>query len=238
MKKKIFENIYHLLLKTYGPQGWWPLIQCRQKNAVKNGPLRGYHENDYTYPKNSLQQFEIAIGAVATQNTSWIQAEKAMMNLHDLNLLTPNELSRIDLARLGSALKPAGYFNQKAKKMKILAEFWLKLARRVPERNEWLKLWGIGPETADSILLYAFRKPVFVVDAYTKRLFSRLRIFRESLSYDDVQNIFENNLESSYKIYQEYHALIVEHAKRHCKKKPVCQGCVLKRYCRPICHAE
>jgi endonuclease III related protein len=231
-QEKILKEIYLLLYKTYGPQGWWPLLECKGMNPTKTGALNGYHVNDYSYPQNNFQRFEIALGAILTQNTSWVQAEKAITHLQKIRVLKPHVLRSIDLKQLSEAIRPAGYFNQKAKKIKILAEFWMHLKEKIPERAELLGLWGIGPETADSILLYAFRNPVFVVDAYTKRIFSRLGFIKEKTPYEEIKLLFESNLVSSFQIYQEYHALIVEHAKRHCKKKPDCRGCVLITICR------
>ncbi len=128
-------------------------------------------------------------------------------------------------------MKPAGYFNQKSKKLKTLSEFWISLKRGHPSRDSLLSLWGIGPETADSILLYAFKVPVFVVDAYTRRIFSRLGFISAKADYEEIRSLFESRLPSEYSLFQEYHALIVEHAKRYCLTKPLCQDCPLKKEC-------
>ncbi len=216
---KIYQ-IYNMLLKLYGPQGWWPLLNCKGINPTKTGAIKGYHPNDYFYPKNSKQRFEICIGAILTQNTSWPQVEKALLNLKELKALTSEAIKKLNLEKLKQAIKPAGYFNQKAKKLKIFAEFYINLKGKTPTRDELLNVWGIGPETADSILLYAFKVPEFVVDAYTKRVFSHLGIINKTATYNKIKEIFENNLPKNLKIYQEYHALIVEHAKRHYSKKP------------------
>ena len=164
-------QIYNMLLKLYGPQGWWPLLNCKGINPTKTGAVKGYHPNDYSYPKNDRQRFEICIGAILTQNTSWPQVEKALLNLKGLNALNPEEMKNLKLEKLKQAIKPAGYFNQKARKIKEFTDFYLSLNNKISTREELLELWGIGPETADSILLYAFKVPTFVVDAYTKRVF-------------------------------------------------------------------
>ena len=209
------KKFYEKLLKLYGQQGWWPLLDCKGCNPTKTGSVKGYHPNDYSYPKNNKQRFEICIGAILTQNTSWLQVEKALINLKKLKALTPLTIKKLNLEKLRQAIKPAGYFNQKAKKLKIFAEFYINLKARKPARDELLNVWGIGPETADSILLYAFKVPTFVVDAYTKRVFAKLGLIEKNGKYEKVKKLFENNLPKDFKLYQEYHALIVEHAKRN-----------------------
>lgn len=213
-------QIYNALLKIYGPQGWWPLLGCKGTKPTKTGSIKGYHPRDYSHPKNNNQKFEICIGVILTQNTSWPQVEKALLNLKGLNALNPKEMKNLKLEKLKQAIKPAGYFNQKAKKLKIFAEFYINLKARTPTREELLNIWGIGPETADSILLYAFNVPEFVVDAYTRRVFANLGFIGQKAKYNEIKKLFENNLPKNLKIYQEYHALIVEHAKRHYSKKP------------------
>ena len=225
-------NIFNQLFKAYGPQGWWPLTGCKGSNPTKTGALKGYHPGDFTYPHNPDQEFEIAVGAILTQNTSWSQAEKAVISLKKSGLLFPSKILKADLLVLGEKVKSAGYFNQKSKKLKYLSDFWISLKGAPPSRDSLLALWGIGPETADSILLYAFRVPVFVVDAYTRRIFSRLGIFSAGSDYEELRALFENELSPEYSLFQEYHALIVEHAKRFCRTKPLCQDCPLKRECQ------
>lgn len=209
------KKLYEKLLKLYGPQGWWPLLGYKGTKPTKTGSIKGYHPNDYSYPKNDKQRFEICIGAILTQNTSWPQVEKALLNLKGLNALNSKEMKNLKLEKLKQAIKPAGYFNQKAKKLKIFAEFYINLKARTPTREELLNIWGIGPETADSILLYAFKMPEFVVDAYTKRVFANLGLIEKNEKYEKVKKLFEDNLPKDFKLYQEYHALIVEHAKRY-----------------------
>lgn len=227
-----FSKIYQVLHKGYGPQGWWPLSGVRGSNPTKTGSVKGYHPGDFSYPRNSTQRFEICCGAVLTQNTSWPQVEKALMGLKKSKLLGVKAITGADVDKLKPLIKPAGYYNQKAGYLKNLAEFFASLGGRVPTRSEVLAVRGVGNETADSIMLYAFRIPEFVVDAYTKRIFSRLGLIDETDRYDSVKSLFENALERDVEIYQEYHALIVEHAKRHCKTKPECDGCVLNDMCR------
>lgn len=214
------KKIYKRLLKEYGPQGWWPLIDVNGTNPTKTGSVKGYHPGDYSYPQNRHEQFEICVGAILTQNTSWLNVEKALLNLHTGNALNPKKILTLENSSIGDAIKSAGYFNQKAKKLKIFSEFYLKLNGKIPTRAELLALWGIGPETADSILLYAYNVPSFVVDTYTRRILTNLGLIEENATYDEIKELFEKDLEKSYIIYQEYHALLVEHAKRFYLKKP------------------
>ncbi|MBI5389028.1 endonuclease III domain-containing protein [Candidatus Woesearchaeota archaeon] len=223
-------HIYKELLKKYGHQGWWPLLDVARKHAgkqpTKTGSVQGYHPGNYSYPQTDAQHFEICTGAILTQNTGWMNVEKALVLLADNGLLDPQSIVRADDTTLKQAIKSAGYFNQKAKKLKIFANFFL--AEEKPTRKQLLSLWGIGPETADSILLYAYKRPVFVVDAYTRRIFSRLGFFDIDTDYDEIQALFERSLPPDYRIYQEYHALIVEHAKR-CYMRTSTEPCFLER---------
>jgi len=187
---------YQNLLKKYKLQGWWPI----------NGK---YHPGDYSYPKNSKQRFEVCVGAILTQNTTWLNVEKALFNLQKLRAISPNKILSINENKLKEAIRSSGYFNEKVKKLKIFSEFYVNLQDKVPTRNQLLELWGIGPETADSILLYAYKIPTFVVDAYTRKVFN----FDKNMKYEEIKQLFEANIEADFKIYQEYHALIVEHAK-------------------------
>jgi endonuclease III-like uncharacterized protein len=161
---------------------------------------------------------KITTGHKLTQNTSWIQVEKVLSALKPN--LTPEFIITLYLDKLAQAIKPAGYYNQKAKKIKIFSDFFLFLKGKSPTREELLKLWGVGPETADSILLYAYKTPAFIIDTYTKRVFGHLGLIKETSAYDDLKNIFEKNLKKDLIIFQEYHALIVEHAKRYYNKIP------------------
>ena len=207
------KKTYLHLLDLYGYQGWWPLLDVKGTNPTKTGSISGYHPQDYSYPHTDNQKFEIICGAVLTQNTNWVNAEKAIFSLKALTDFVPQNLVGLNDEILKSAIKPAGYFNQKSKKLKIMAEFFVGLKGKIPSRQQLLDLWGIGPETADSILLYAYKKLEFVVDAYTRRLFLELGFISENYKYADIKRLFEENLQQDYKLYQEFHALIVEHAK-------------------------
>lgn len=211
---------YKKLLKQYGPQGWWPLFN------PKTGRFE-YHKGDYSLPKNDAQRFEICLGAILTQNTSWKNVEKAIKELNKNNLMEKKKIKLIDKAILADIIKSSGYHNQKARKLKEFANFYISLGKRKPSREELLSVWGIGRETADSILLYAFNMKSFVVDAYTKRIFSHLKFFRDNEDYDKIKDLFESNLPKDLIIYQEYHALIVEHGKRFYSKKPYGIDCQL-----------
>jgi endonuclease-3 related protein len=217
------QSIYKELFKKYGPQGWWPLLELQNKIKIKitkSGSLKGYHPIDYSYPKTENQIFEVCIGAILTQNSAWGNAEKALLNLKKLNALNAQRMQKLNIAKLKNAIKPAGYFNQKAKKIKIFTDFFIKLDGRIPSRHELLDVWGIGNETADSILLYAYKQPEFVVDAYTRRIFFHLGLTKEKATYHEIKELFEKNLPKDFIVYQEYHALLVEHAKRYYSRKP------------------
>tara|TARA_Y100000310_G_scaffold317376_1_gene370202 strand:+ start:1371 stop:2042 length:672 start_codon:yes stop_codon:yes gene_type:complete len=199
--------IYDELLSLYGHQGWWPLIE------------HGYHLKQYNFPTTNQQKFEICIGAILTQNVSWTNVEKALINLKKLNALTVKGLDKLEEEELKTAIKPAGYYNQKTNRLKTFSKFFINLGNRVPTRDELLSINGIGPETADSMLLYSFKVPSFIVDAYTKRIFLQLKLIKETESYDAIKSFIETNLNPDVKIYQEYHALIVAHAKKYYQKK-------------------
>ncbi len=205
-------TLYHSLLCRYGQQGWWPLIGHKGENPAKTGSARGYHPGEYSCPKNENERFEICVGAILTQNTSWVNAEKALLNLKKRNILTPEKI--LSSQKLADALKPSGYFNQKARKLKEFSFFYVKLKGKIPSRKELLSVWGIGEETADSILLYAYGQPEFVVDAYTKRIGKAFGFLSGGESYLTIKELFEKNLPRDFRVYQEFHALIVEEGKR------------------------
>lgn len=201
-------DIYNRLYETFGPQYWWP----------------------------GETTFEIMIGAVLTQNTSWGNVEKAIIELKNQKLLSLENLMKLPLDRLASLIKSCGYYNLKARRLKNFLEF-LNRKGGVDEafeadpfvlRKELLEVKGIGPETADSILLYAGRLPFFVVDAYTKRIFSRHKLIDEKADYVELQKFFMDNLKHDDNLFNEYHALIVKLGKNYCKKKPFCEKCPLK----------
>lgn len=234
--KPVIRKIYDRLLGSYGPQGWWPLTELREAggtNPTKTGSIQGYHPADYTYPQTRSQQFEIICGALLTQNTSWIQVEKALLNLKDvlslkqIHSFSPEAILSLDPETLKEAIRPAGYYNQKAVRLKTLACWFSELEDRIPARTELLSLKGVGPETADSILLYAFKQPSFVVDAYTKRIITNLGLTDEKAGYNEIKALFEENLPEDTAVYQEYHALLVEHAKRYYQKKSIRDNDVL-----------
>ena len=222
------QQTYQKLLKEFGPQGWWPLSKGKPETKHHNG-----------VPRNNGDRFEIIVGAILTQNTAWTNVEKAIYNLNAAKTLNRSSILKILHKKLAPLIKPAGYYNQKAERLKIVAGFFSdkKIKEILKEKNieklrkELLAVKGIGPETCDSILLYAFDKPVFVIDAYTRRIFSRLKFLKEKDSYDDWQRLFMKNLKPDAKMFKEYHALIVGLAKRSCKVKQECVRCSLKEYC-------
>lgn len=178
------------------------------------------------------------MGAILTQNTAWRNVERAIENLKEAGVLTPQGLHRITEKRLARLIRPSGYYNVKAKRLKGLMEFLEggyggDLQRMFSEpisslRGKILMVKGVGSETADSILLYAGEKPIFVIDAYTKRVLSRHGMITDGASYGDIQDLFMRSLPLDVSLYQEYHALFVRLAKTFCKTKPLCMGCPLE----------
>ncbi|MBI5636089.1 endonuclease III domain-containing protein [Candidatus Micrarchaeota archaeon] len=200
-------SIYGKLLQHYGAQGWWPI----------SGE---YRKNDFSTPRNEEEQLEVCFGAILAQGINWQAAQKAVFNLSKLNALDLSAFEKLGEEKIREAVKPAGYFNQKARKLLEFSEFYSSLQGKTPSREELLGVWGVGEETADSILLYAYRQPQFVVDAYAKRIFCKLGLIDENASYAQVKKLLEDNLPLDYKLFNEFHALLVEHAKRHYSKKP------------------
>ena len=219
MSDKI-SKIYEKLYKLYGPQGWWPLISHEGTNPTKTGAIRGYHPENYDLPSGRNQIYEVILGTILTQNTSWLQAELALFNINELDAIEPEKLLQLDDETLKLAIRCAGFLNQKAIYIREITKFFIELDGRVPTRNELLAVKGVGNETADSILLYAYKQAEFVVDAYTKRIFVHLRFVDENIKYVELKELFESNLPKDTAVYQEYHALIVEYAKRYYNKKP------------------
>jgi len=215
----LINKIYKILFNKYGPQGWWPLLELGEV-SYKPGSKQygGYHPGDYSYPKTDGQRFEICVGAILTQNTSWNNVSKALLELHKTNMLDPSAILETGDETLHTLIKSAGYFRQKRKKLKNFSEFFIKLKNKTPTREQLLSVWGVGPETADSILLYAYKQPEFVIDTYTKRLLLRKGLVSEKATYNEIKALFENNLKKDYKMFQEYHALIVENEKIQNKK--------------------
>ncbi len=206
--------IFKSFKKVYGPQHWWP----------------------------ARTRFEVIVGAILTQNASWANVVKALARLKRSGPLSIKRLHKIPINVLAGHIRPAGYFNLKARRLKNFINFLNdrysgSLDRLFKEpaiglRNRLLEVNGIGPETADSIVLYAAAKPSFVVDAYTRRIFSRVGLISEGSSYEQVQRYFMSNLPPNVRLFNEFHALIVEHAKRVCKKSPDCPACVIRPVCR------
>ncbi|MFH1782468.1 MAG: endonuclease III domain-containing protein [Candidatus Omnitrophota bacterium] len=201
-------DIYRLLHKRFGPQYWWP------------GDTR----------------LEIILGAILTQNTNWTNVEKAIKNLKKEKLLSVKALNAVSEKKLAGLIRPAGYFNIKAKRIKNFLGFLYKnyngsiknmFSKSLEDlRIELLGVNGIGPETADSILLYAGRKKIFVVDSYTKRIFGRHGLLNNDPDYSKIQATFMKGLPNSLEVFNEYHALIVKLGKEHCRsKKPLCSDC-------------
>ncbi len=209
-KSERIAGFYDVLYKHYGPQGWWP----------------------------AKTELECILGAILTQNTAWKNVEKAMENLKREELISIDKLALIPVQHLASLIRPSGYFNQKAAKIKNFINFILenysgKLEEMFEEdtqtlRDKLLGIKGIGPETADSILLYAGKKPVFVIDAYTYRILSRHGMIPEESSYGEMQELFMGSLPEDVQVFNEYHALLVRVGKEQCKKTPLCEGCPLE----------
>jgi len=235
-------QIYERLLVSFGPQGWWPASR-----------------------KFSPAEWEICVGAVLTQNTNWSNVDKALDNMKANKITSVSKVLYCDGDMLEQAVRPSGFYRQKAGRLKELAEFVADFGgfrefSRTVMRKELLGVKGLGPETVDSIMLYALGRPVFVVDAYTKRVFTRFGFalgsqhaaagpkrrnfsrsapqMQKSEEYELWRWFFESTLpkgddrEKQVKMYKEFHALIVELAKRHCKAKPACARCPLEPECR------
>ena len=207
------DEYYNALFTAFGPQHWWP----------------------------GKTPFEVIVGAILTQNTSWTNVERAITNLRRANLLTPAAIERSSSVTIESLIRPSGYFRQKARKLKSFSSFLryeysgsLKKMFAQPTaalRQQLLGVFGIGPETADSILLYAGGHPVFVVDAYTKRMLARHGWVDENVGYEDVRWLFERQFPGDIARFNEFHALIVQAGKQYCRtREPLCGECPLGRY--------
>jgi endonuclease-3 related protein len=209
--KTLLMEIYDRLYGAFGPQHWWP----------------------------GDTAFEMMVGAILTQNTSWLNVEKAIGVLKRKGVLTPEGLRQLKKPALASMIRSSGYYRVKADRLKAFLDFvWddyggnIKRMRTRPAdelREQLLQVKGIGPETADSILLYGLKKPIFVIDAYTKRILSRHEILSEGVSYDETQRLFMDHLPHDERLFNEYHALIVRVGKTLCKKTPKCGICPLDR---------
>ncbi len=203
-------SFHNKLLKRFGPQHWWP----------------------------GETPFEVAVGAILTQNTAWTNVEKAIAALKLADLMEPRRLLAVEPALLARLIRPAGYYNVKTKRLRAFLT-WLveehggrieSLRKRPLDalREEILTVKGIGRETADSILLYAVGLPTFVVDAYTHRILLRHDLILPEADYDEIKALFEDHLERDAALFNEYHALIVACGKAHCRPRPVCAGCPLE----------
>lgn len=216
-------NIYKTLYEIYGPQGWWPILG------------HGYHKLDYTFPRNQNEIFEVCLGSILTQNTTFISVIKSLNNLYVKGALHVDDIEDMDVDELKDAIRPSGYFNQKTKYILEFIKFYKALGGRVPTRDALLGVIGIGEESADSILLYGYNKREFKVDAYTKRLLIELSFIDANAKYKDIKHLMETSLKECIqdenellKTYQEFHALIVAHGKKYYSKKPYGIGCILK----------
>ena len=208
------EVVYQRLLDAYGPQSWWP----------------------------AEGRFEVMVGAILTQSAAWSNVEKAIDRLKAASKLSPSAIRETPAEELASLIYSSGYYNAKARKLKALAAYLgdrfgddidaMRACDTQSLRAELLGVHGIGHETADDILLYALDKPVFVIDAYTRRLLSRLSVADDREPYGQHQQLFMAQLPADAEMFAEYHALIVTHAKVSCRKSPACEGCALLEICR------
>lgn len=211
MLDKQLTEIYQLLFDHFGFQHWWP----------------------------GESQFEIITGAILTQNTNWANVEKAIGNLKSAHLLTPEKLHRLDIPQLARLIRPAGYYNIKANRLKSFVNWLfenydgqlmnLENVDTGRLRAELLAIKGIGPETADSILLYAIGRPVFVVDAYTARVAVRHGLIEPEADYEQLRDLFQSNLPPDTNLFNEYHALLVKVGKEFCMPKARCSRCPLEK---------
>jgi endonuclease-3 related protein len=212
----VLQSYYDALFQAYGPQHWWP----------------------------GRTRFEVIVGAILTQNTSWTNVARAIRNLHRHKLLSPIAMERVSPARLARLIRSSGYFRQKARKLKAFVHFLrdnhhgsLTKMFRTPTavlREQLLAVHGIGPETADSILLYAGKHPVFVVDAYTRRILERHHLIHGKPTYEEIRALFEGSLPVSAAFFNEYHGLIVRTGKDFCHARaPLCATCALRPFLPP-----
>ncbi len=207
---KLLKELYDKLWQAFGPQGWWP----------------------------GETPFEVAVGAILTQNTNWGNVARAIAALKDRDLLEPQALHDLPEAELAQLIRPAGYYNLKARRVKNFLALLQERYQGSMEimagddledlRRRLLEVKGIGPETADSILLYALNKPTFVVDAYTFRVLSRHQLLPEACAYEELRRLFMDHLAADLGLYQEYHALLVRVGKGFCRPQPRCESCLLK----------
>lgn len=226
-------DVHRRLLAGYGPQGWWPVSpRAGGPPVYESGRARALREDE---------RVEVCVGAILTQNTNWGNVVKALARLRRAApRLSWRALAEMSSRRLESVVRPSGYFRQKTRKLKIFARAaltrdggtgaWLASGSVARRREELLGLWGIGPETADSILLYAGERPSFVVDAYTRRIGERLGWWRNP-SYDEARDFLVRRLPEDRGLYAESHALFVRLAKENCRVRPDCGACHLRAVC-------
>ncbi len=206
MKPKLLDY-YKALKKRFGPQKWWP----------------------------AETSFEMMVGAILTQNVAWANVERAILNLKAMNLLSPEALDGIDAETLAMTIKPAGFFRVKAKRLKNFVAWYVRAGDLTTRdtaalREELLEINGVGPETADSILLYGLGRLSFVVDQYTYRVLTRHHLAPEESTYDEMKELFESQIPKDVPLYNDFHAQIVRVGKEFCRAKPRCETCPLKRY--------
>lgn len=216
--------MYHILYEAYGPQGWWPITGY------------GYHKQNYDFPRNKDEIFEVCLGSILTQNTTFTSVVKSLQNLKKFNALNAKTLEEMDRETLKAAIRPSGYFNQKAAYILEFIKFYNSLEGAIPKREDLLKVKGIGEETADSMLLYGYNQHEFKIDAYTKRILLHLGLVDAKAKYKDIKFLMEQCLKESIKedkellkTFQEFHALIVAHGKKYYSKKPYAAGCFLRK---------
>jgi endonuclease-3 related protein len=208
------KEIYRRLFAAFGPQHWWP----------------------------ADEPFEVMVGAILTQSVAWRNVEQAITNLKAAGALSPRALRRLSVAEIAPLVRPCIYYNIKARKLKALVEWFEKCCRddlnalvameTADLRRRLLSVWGIGEETADSIVLYAAGKPVFVIDAYTRRIIDRVGLKPNGNSYGAYQSLFAGNLPEDARLFNEYHALLVRLGKNICRSHPLCNQCCLNSVCR------
>jgi len=213
-KRQILLDIYQRLMARYGSQHWWP----------------------------AQEPFEVIVGAILTQSAAWTNVEKAIANLRAAEALSPSALRQRTTTEIAELIHPCGYYNAKAAKLKAFAHWFGKefgdsldklSASDIDDlRQKLLSVHGIGDETADSIILYVANKPLFVIDAYTRRIIDRLGLSPDSAGYSAYQALFMNNLPHDTTLFNEYHALLVQLGKDACRKRPLCQKCCLNDVCR------
>lgn len=238
-KQATLLKIYQRLLRHFGHQGWWPTTPSGQTHPVyhTNGKARG--------PLTAKERFEICVGAILTQNTAWKNVEKAIAKLNLHKVKSPQAILNLPQGKLQDLIRSSGFFRQKTSRLKVFSHYLIQrykgrwsrfLHRNLPEtRRKLLSLTGIGPETADSILLYAGARPVFVMDAYTRRIM--LRVYGRKLleascwDYHGWQSFFHQHLPKKVSLFQDFHAQFVALGKEFCKPKPICDPCPLNSIC-------